>query len=79
MKKSMTLEQLAEWLEYHCNGFYGGCRVDEHSPQVREFVDALHYYLEVNLGYISKRRKHVVKFQKKYGDDETGSPPVGEK
>lgn len=52
----MTFEELEHWLEKNRQGFYGGCRVDEHSPQVNEFVAGLEYYLEVDFGYITKRR-----------------------
>ena len=53
----MTFDELADWLEKNRLGFYGGCRMDEHSHQVNEFVDALHYYLEKDFGYVSKYRR----------------------
>ncbi len=56
MKQSLSIPELSDWLEHHCFAFYMGCRVDPHSPQVREFVDALHYYLEKDFGYVSERR-----------------------
>lgn len=62
-ERVMTMKELDAWLESNCNGFYFGCRVTDHSPQVREFVDALHYYLEKDFGYLSERRKIVKKAQ----------------
>lgn len=60
----LTFEQLANWLERNCHGFYGGCRIDQHSPQVREFVDHLHYYIEKDFGYTSERQKLIKERQK---------------
>lgn len=34
-----------EWLEFHRQAFYGGCRMDGYSTQVNEFVEGLNYYL----------------------------------
>lgn len=57
MKNGLTFEELEKWLERNRQGFYLGCRVDRHSPQVNEFVEALGYYLEKDFGYVTKRRK----------------------
>lgn len=38
-------QRVIEWLDENRNGFYGGCRMDHHSPQVGEFVDGLIYYV----------------------------------
>lgn len=65
MGNGMTFEELVHWLEQNVQGFYGGCRVDGHSPQIREFVDHLHYYLEKDFGFISERRK-LIKERQKY-------------
>jgi len=64
-KKSIYLDDLAKWLEQNRQGFYLGCRVDAHSPQINEFVDALHYYLEKDFGFVSKHREKVKEYQAK--------------
>lgn len=56
-KKGLTFNELIEWIEQCRVGFYLGCRMDEHSPQVNEFVRGLHYYLEQDFGYLSEYRK----------------------
>lgn len=50
-KSSLTLNEIANWIERNRQGFYLGCRVDEHSPQINEFCRALIYYLEKDFGY----------------------------
>jgi hypothetical protein len=54
---SITFEDLAKWLERQRQGFYLGCRIDPHSPQINEFVGALHYYLEKDFGFVTEQRK----------------------
>jgi len=73
----MSLEELANWLEWNVSGFYMGCRVDPHSPQVRQFVDALHYYLEKDFGYVSERREEVVIMERKLRET-LAKPGAGE-
>lgn len=45
-KTGMTWAEIEEFLESMRQGFYLGCRVDPHSPQVGEFVESMLYYLD---------------------------------
>lgn len=38
------------WIEQNRQGFYGGCRMDDHSPQINEFCAALEYYMKKDFG-----------------------------
>lgn len=45
-KSGMTWNQIEDFLERMRQGFYFGCRMDEHSPQINEFVESMVYYLD---------------------------------
>jgi hypothetical protein len=53
-KTGLSFSEFDRWLEDNRQGFYLGCRMDPHSPQVNEFVRALRFYLKKDFKYKSE-------------------------